>query len=43
MMIPVRLFDLTSRTRIREACAGTQIGALEIERKQTLARLSNPK
>jgi hypothetical protein len=41
-MIPVPLFDLKFLMRIRGARAGTsKSAALEIERKQTVARLSN--
>jgi hypothetical protein len=41
-MIPVPLFDLRFLMRIRGAGAGTfKSAALETERKQTLARLSN--
>jgi hypothetical protein len=39
-MIPV-LSDLKFLMRIREAPAGFKSAALEIERKQTVARLSN--
>jgi hypothetical protein len=43
-MIPVPLFDLAFLMRIhRSRCRNVKPAALGTERKQTLARLSNPK